>query len=99
MVAKYNYRSIYENRYSVPNLDFFVCAYCGDTQEVFDHVPPIHLVSAFPAKDFGTYWLVPCCKKCNASLGGHSMLVTFEQRKAYIRERISPGRNTGIVGR
>jgi len=93
------YRKIYESRYTTPDFDFFLCAYCGGKPSCFDHVPPLATVAAFPNKQFKAYWLVPSCTRCNLVLGGHSLLVTFLQRKAYLKRYISRRENGRVLGR
>ena len=93
------YRTLYESRYITPDLDFFVCAYCGGKPSCFDHVPPLATVAAFPQKKFKHYRLVPSCGSCNQILGGHSLLVTLTQRKAYMKRYVSRRENGRVLGR
>lgn len=90
-----SYRQTYEDRYVTPDLDFFSCAYCGDTPNCFDHVPPLAAVRDFPRAKFPYYWLVPSCTDCNLTLAAN-YLFTFEERKAFVLERKHP-RKMGAV--
>lgn len=81
------YRKLYQHRYSVSDHDLFSCAYCGKDFEVFDHVPPLAIVRELPQHDFSPYLMVPSCNKCNSILGGHSMLLTVESRKLYLKKK------------
>src|SRR5207237_2423994 len=47
--------------------------------------------SWYPAKA-STNWLVPCCRRCNGSILADRLFMTFGEKFAFARWRISAGR-------
>lgn len=68
------------------------CFYCGAPDDVDDHVPPLAVVHRLRGFIQGqSLLLVRSCAACNASLGDMP-LMTPEDRRAFIRAEVLPGR-------
>ena len=80
----------YDSRYK--ELENPCCVYCGDKQEVLDHVPPISFLESYGETLLITEYnapfvKVPCCYECNAFLGD-SPLFNIKERKEYIHKKL-----------
>jgi|DEB0MinimDraft_6_1074348.scaffolds.fasta_scaffold198492_1 hypothetical protein len=71
----------YQATYEKYDCDWDMCYYCGEQQEVTDHVPP--LVAATLSLD---RWLIPSCKECNLILGTQ-VYYSLSERVEYLRAR------------
>ena len=74
---------VHHGAYHPIGADASTCFYCGQPATCMDHFPP---VSQYVHGSDS--WLVPSCSECN-SLAGDSIQYTLEQRRAYVREKLS----------
>lgn len=81
------YGRLYKRTYQ---FDLDKCAYCNDPRVLLDHVPPISMLENIDVRLYlkkgGKLLLYPCCKTCNATLGG-KQLITYQERLEYLSTR------------
>lgn len=76
---------IYNRLYTKCVSDY--CAYCGDGQDVYDHVPALTWVGSLGTEYFRQkgipLLLIPACSECNLLLGAVG-LFEIDERRAYV---------------
>jgi NMD protein affecting ribosome stability and mRNA decay len=71
----------------------FVCAYCGESADTLDHVPPLCTRTKITEMGLGVQYPsfeVRCCRECNCALGSRAIWTLRQRRKfigAYLKKR------------